>query len=102
MNQIVDFSLLSETITKDAMGQTIRTPKERELIGIQKSGYQNEYYKAEQAGLRPQGIIELSSFDYEGESKLKLGKDTFTIYRTFKVGTDRIELYYGERVGNNG
>lgn len=102
MNQIVDFSLLSEIISKDAMGQTVRTPKERELIGTQKSVYQNEYYKAEQAGLRPQGIIEISSFDYEGESKLKLGKDTFTIYRTFKVGTDRIELYYGERVGNNG
>lgn len=101
MNQIVDFSLLSETISKDEMGQTIRTPKERELIGTQKSVYQNEYYKAEQAGLRPQGIIEVSSFDYEGESKLKLGSDTFTIYRTFKVGTDRIELYYGERVGNN-
>lgn len=103
MIQIVDFTLISEKLVKDPYGQTVpSTPEEKNLIGNKKSVYQNEYFKAEQAGLRAQGIIEMSKFDYSGESKLKIGGDIYTIYRTFDVGTDRIELYYGERVGNNG
>ena len=100
MNKIVDFSLVSETLTKDATGQSKTTTSTTACIGEMKSVYQNEFYKAEQAGIRPQGILVVSAFDYGGEAKLKIGSKTFTIYRTFEVGTDRIELYYGERVGN--
>lgn len=100
MNKIVDFSLVSETLTKDTTGQSKATPKITACIGEMKSVYQNEFYKAEQAGIRPQGILVVSAFDYDGQAKLKIGTKTFTIYRTFEVGTDRIELYYGERVGN--
>ena len=100
MNKIIDFSLLTETGTQDATGQTKMTSVKTDCIGTLKSVYQNEFYKASQAGIRPQGIIEMSAFDYGGQSKLMIGSKEFTIYRTYEVGTDRIELYYGERVGN--
>jgi len=100
MNKIVDFSLVAETLTKDTTGQSKATQKTTACIGKMMSVYQNEFYKAEQAGIRPQGVIEVSSFDYSGEAKLTIGTKTYTIYRTHEVGTDRIELYYGERVGN--
>lgn len=100
MNKIVDFSLVAETLTKDTTGQSKATEKTTACIGEMKSVYQNEFYKAEQAGIRPQGILVVSAFDYDGQAKLKIGSQTFTIYRTYEVGTDRIELYYGERVGN--
>lgn len=103
MIQIVDFTLISEKLVKDPYEVLLFRCRRNSLtIGNKKSVYQNEYFKAEQAGLRAQGIIEMSKFDYTGESKLKIGGDIYTIYRTFDVGTDRIELYYGERVGNNG
>lgn len=102
MNHIIDFALISETVTKDATGQAKKSPVEKTRIGELKSASQNEFYKADQAGIRPQGVIVMSSFDYGGEAFLKIGDNKFTIYRTFNVGTDRIELYYGERVGNNG
>lgn len=102
MNHIIAFSLVNETNAKDATGQTKPTTTTTDAIGEQKSVYQNEYYKAEQAGIRPQGIIVMSQFDYGGQDKLIIGTDTFTVYRTFEVGTDKIELYYGSRVGNNG
>lgn len=102
MKSIIEFDLVSMTGTKDKTGQTKTTPTTTSHIGEIKSITQNEYYKAEQAGIRPQGIIIMSRFDYSGETQLKIGNDTFTIYRTYQPGTDRIELYYGERVGNNG
>lgn len=100
MNPIIDFKLVSYTRTKDKMGQTVLTPSEKSLIGEQKSIFQNEFFKAEQAGLRSQGVVVMSFFDYSGEEILKIGGDEFSIYRTFRVGTDKIELYYGKRVGN--
>lgn len=100
MFKIIDFSLLTETKTKDATGQTSSVDVPVSRIGKQKSIYQNEFYKADQAGIRPQGVIEMSSFDYDGQAFLMIGTQKYTIYRTFMVGTDRIELYYGERVGN--
>lgn len=100
MNHIISFSLPKTTSTKDATGQTTVTKVWKSRIGQQKSVYQNEFYKADQAGIRAQGIIEMSSFDYGGEASLIIGSQEFTIYRTREIGTDRIELYYGERVGN--
>lgn len=100
MYKIIDFELVVETKTKDKTAQSKSTQVFRSVLGQQKSVYQNEFFKAEQAGLRPQGVIEMSSFDYGGEALLRIGKDVYTIYRTYELGTDRIELYYGERVGN--
>ena len=102
MYKIVDFYLLTETKTKDRAGQLIPVETQTLCIGKEKSVYQNEYYKAEQNGLRPQGVIEMSAFDYSGQKFLLLNGNKFSIYRTYEIGTDRIELFYGERVGNNG
>ena len=63
MFKIIDFSLLTETKTKDATGQTSSVDVPVSRIGKQKSIYQNEFYKADQAGIRPQGVIEMSAFD---------------------------------------
>ena len=102
MKAIIEFDLVSMTGSKDSTGQTKTTPTPKTYIGEVKSITQNEYYKADQAGIRPQGIIIMSRFDYDGETQLQIGSDTFTIYRTYQPGIDKIELYYGERVGNNG
>lgn len=103
MKHLVDFCLVGEATAKDDTGQTIKTnePTSTNLVGELKSVYQNEFYKAEQAGIRPQGVIEMSSFDYCGQSRLSIGSADYVIYRTYNVGTDRIELYFGDRVGGN-
>lgn len=101
MFHITAFYLMSETVTQDETGQNKKTPvKSGLLIGKLRSVYQNEFYQAEQAGLRPQGVVEMSSFDYKGEPLIEIDSKPYTIYRTYLKGTDRIELYFGERVGN--
>lgn len=102
MNHVILFYLINEVVLKDATAQSKTNKTYTSVIGKQKSVYQNEFYKAEQAGIRSEGIIETSVFSYNGQRILKIDQREYAIYRTFLVGTDRIELYYGERVGTNG
>lgn len=92
--------LIVETKHKDATGQTIPSISEKEVLGCLSSVYQKEFYQAEQSGIRSEFVFETSAFDYNGEEKIKIGENVYSIYRTFKKGTDKIELYCGERVGN--
>ena len=100
MNHIVKVSLIKEVTSKDVTGQTVTTKSYIDIIGKQSSIYEREFYKAEQIGLRPEGVIETSAFDYNGEKLILIDSKEYSIYRTFLKGTDRIELFYGERVGN--
>ncbi len=99
MNSIILFDLISTASVKDKTGQTTTTKTARCALGKQRSVYQNEFYQAEQAGMRPQGVIVMNKFDYEGETLLHIDNKDYVIYRTFEVGTDKIELYYAEKVG---
>lgn len=100
MNPIVKFKLVSETTSKDSTAQTVSTSTESDCIGKLRSIYEREFFQAAEAGIRPECVIETSAFNYHGERFVKVNKDLLTVYRTFKKGTDKIELYIGERVGN--
>ena len=100
MNHLIDFYLVRESKQKDSTGQTTTQKTFVLRMGRQKSIYQDEFYKAEQAGLRPSGVIVMSSFDYSNERFIKIGVQEYSIYRVYYDGTDKVELYYGERVGN--
>lgn len=100
MNKVILFDLVKEVSQKDSTGQTKKIKTYQSALGTQKSVYSNEFFKADQAGIRPQGVIVMNVFDYSGEALIKIGNQEFSVYRTFEVGTDKIELYYGERVGN--
>lgn len=100
MNKIISFDLVTETLSKDTTGQTTKKKTYQPAIGKQYSVYQKEFYQASQNGLRPEGTIEMSVFDYGGQKAVRIDNCEFAIYRTYAKGTDRIELFYGERVGN--
>lgn len=100
MNPIVKFQLISETTSKDSTAQTISTLNEADCIGKLRSIYEKEFFQAAEAGIRPECVIETSAFNYHGERFVKVDENVLTVYRTFKKGTDKIELYIGERVGN--
>lgn len=99
MNRIIKFTLIKEAITKDKTAQAIKVLEEKDVFGTESSVYSSEFYQAEQIGLRPEGKIVMNSFDYDGEQLLKINNETYVIYRTFHVGTDKVELYFAEKVG---
>ena len=100
--QDVSFKLIDNTYTKDSTGQMVPSanPTETDVIGFQKSASQNEFFQAEQAGIRAEGVIEMNSVEYSGQTLLSLNGKPYTIYRTYEPGPDKIELHYGERIGN--
>ena len=101
MSRDISFDLISTTTTKDAAGQSIPgEPKISSCIGTLDSVYQNEFYQADQAGIRPQGVIKMNIAEYGGQKILSVDGQKYTIYRTYERDADWIELYYGERVGN--
>lgn len=102
MDHDISFNLIPDVRTKDSTGQSVPSSdaKPTECIGFQRSVYQNEFYQADQAGIRPQGVIKMNLADYSGEKYLSINGNKYSIYRTFEPGADWIELYYGERVGN--
>lgn len=102
MNSIVEFEFISETKTKDSTGQPISVPNFVKCVGQKRSVYEKEFFQAAQNGLRPEFVIETSAFNYGGEAYILYEGNKYSIYRTFMKGTDRIELYCSERVGNNG
>lgn len=73
---------------------------EREIFGNLRSISQREFAAASQMGLKPELMVEIWSFEYNGEDKLKLGDKLYSIYRTYQKG-DRLELYLTQRSGVN-
>lgn len=102
--QDISFNLINESYSKDSTGQWVPSGKPTEVscIGLQKSVSQNEFFQADQSGIRAEGVIEMNSVEYSGEKKLSINGVLYTIYRTYepKDKPDIIELHYGERVGN--
>lgn len=100
MNRLVDFYLLEEETYKDSTGQVHKVPKQTLCVGMLHSVYEKEFYQAQQAGIRPEFMIKTPSTNYGGQSQILYEGDVYTVYRTYQVGTDQIELYCGARVGN--
>ena len=100
MDHDISFKLITETSEKDSTGQMIVTKKETECLGFQHSVYQNEFFSADQSGIRSEGVIKMNQIEYNGEKLLSINGQEFSIYRTYEPDADWIELYYGRRVGN--
>ena len=101
MNNIIDFYFVKEQKHTDSMGQTVSTKQYEICIGKMKSIFEREFYQASQVGIRPEFCIETPLVNYNGETLITYEGKEYSIYRTYRVGTDKIELYCQERVGNN-
>ena len=100
MDHDISFKLVNESTTKDSTGQMVATKTETECLGFEHSVYQNEFFSAEQAGIRSEGVILMNRVEYGGQKLLSINGQEFSIYRTYEADADWIELYYGRRVGN--
>lgn len=100
MRELVEVTLYTEVITKDRVGQSIRTRSDVKIQGIRSSISQSEFFSADQSGIRPDFKLDIYSGDYSGQTSLSVDGNDYTVYRTYSPRRDRIELYVGERVGD--
>ena len=83
----VDIGNMIETIVK---GEPIQSLEYREIFANKKSVRQSEFYQASVAGLKPELVFEVHSFEYDNDIKLRYpsGEDgkVYDIIRTYDRG----------------
>lgn len=59
-----------------------------------------EWFEGGRNGINPEFRMRMFAPDYSGEEVLKYNDIYYTVYRTYKVRNDIIELYVEKRKGN--
>lgn len=91
--------LIGKTITQNAYKQEVETETKTEIMALYESVSQNEFYKAGEAGLKPEFRLTTAIIDYNGEKEVELDGRKYGIYRTYEVDKDYIELYCERKGG---
>ena len=93
-------TLISETFTKDELGQNIPEETRRDVFCRMESISQSEFYEAARIGLTPSyKAVIASNFDYDGEAIAEYDGKRYAIYRTYTLESGQMELYLKREVG---
>lgn len=91
-------TLISERIDFDELGNEKIITAEKRIFCNKKSVTQNEFFKASEAGLKPQLMILIFAVDYNNESKVKVDDKVYYIYRSYQKTKDKLELYLSTKL----
>lgn len=75
------------------------TNEETEVFATIESIGQSEFYAAAQAGMKAEYKISVRISDYDGEPLAKVDGKTLGIYRTYMRKDGKIELFLGQKIG---
>lgn len=59
----------------------------------------SEFYSSGKQGMKPSFVLVVAKIDYEDEEEVQYNEKRFSIYRTYEVDADYIELYCEKKVG---
>lgn len=91
-------TLVTETLTQDAIGAFQKTESTRDVFCKTESVTRDEFFGAGRNGLNPQFRFIVFAGDYADEKTVIFKGKRYGIYRTYFAKTDLIELY-AERKG---
>ena len=66
-----------------------------------KSASSTEFHNGFRNGLNPKFVFTMFRYDYDNESAVEYEGSRYSVYRTFRKGTDRIELHAERKGGTN-
>ena len=94
-----EVTLLSYTYEPDAIGQHRPNlePVRTTILCRERSVRASEFYAAGQAGLRPEVVLVVHRFEYDGQSEVEYQGRKLQVLRTYATGTEEIELVCGGR-----
>lgn len=96
---ICNLGILSK-VTND-IGDVIETiVYTNEVYCNEKSIKASEFYQAQAVGMKPELTIELMLADYNKEKYIKYEGEEYTVLRTYKTCSERIELTLVRGVNN--
>lgn len=93
--------LISETSEKNKYGVFVPTQTARQIFCQVDSVTRSEFFGGGRNGLKPQYKFTVFSKDYQGEPVVIYDGLPYSVYRTFNVAMDRLELYVERKGGTN-
>lgn len=101
MERLADLDLISETYTRDTIGQEAAQETRRTVLCSLHGITGQEWARAAQQGLQPELMCQLGdSADYDGEKRAALNGVRYSVYRTFLRDDGGVELYLRRDVGS--
>lgn len=97
-----ELTLVSYTYEKDSKGVDRKIQSQRTVFCGVESVSASEFFAANAAGLKPELRFTMFRYDYNVEEECIFEDEYYSIYRTYRVKNDRIELYAQKKVGVNG
>lgn len=97
----VELTLLSFSISKDEIGQEIKNEIRKDVPIIKQNSIMfEEFYEANEQGIRPEVRFVISSLNYNREQELEYMGERYKIVRTTSTNPDEVSLICEHRVGN--
>lgn len=85
--------LLTSSYIEDGYGQQVPAPNiETTLLCKEKSVGRNEYYMAGQSGLKPEIVLIIKKYEYDGQQELIYKDKKYFVERTYSNSFEEIEL----------
>ena len=101
MNRAKKITLLTNTYTKDDLGQLIPTVEEKTIFALVRSASQSEFFNAGEKGFKPDKVFDVLVTEYDGQTELVYDGQTYSVYRTYDREDARVELHAEKRVGDD-
>lgn len=97
----VELTLLSYTFEKDEIGQEVKIVNKNTVPIIkQTSILLEEYYEANQQGIRPEVRLVISTLNYNQETEFEYMGEHYSVIRTNSSNIDEIALIGSKKVGD--
>ena len=94
--------LVREELYKDEYGVTRARQKFSPIYARVDSVTASEFFDGGRNGLNPEFRMSIFAGDYNGEEIVEYRGRTYGVYRTYRAGTDILELYVERKGGTNG
>lgn len=73
-------------------GFQVETATRTEVWADRKSVTRAEYYQATQSGIKADVVFTVNAIDYDGQSVIECGAETYDVVRTYQTEPDHIDL----------
>lgn len=101
MDRSTPINLISATWQKDQYGIQQPTETTKKIYANVKSVTRDEFFNGGRNGLNPELVLTVFFGDYSGEKIAEVNGIRYTVYRTYQLRTDAIELYVERRTGSD-
>ena len=93
--------LITVTYEDDKYGVPQKVEKARKVFGYYGSLSASEIFEGGRSGLNPELRFTMIDLDYNDETVLVRGDKRYGVYRTYRQGNGKVELYCERKGGTN-